>query len=277
MKAKKIEVKSERKSKKKFIFILLIVFIVFFLVGFYLNKSDEEPLTAENYAIDQDSVESITTVTQKGELTDIIPSQEDGANQIEYVYKKDEGSQEAIDQYIKYLEEEKGFVKLPEDENDSEKNSETKAETNAQESSESTESADVMSPLTYAAQSQEENKLFEVNIKEGENNYYITVFRQEGQLPKDEEEKSEFTRDDAKAYLKEFLDSSNALNSPFDNYTCIFDVGRSIVNNEECYGVSLYQKGPSGYNYIVAKYFVSLENRDVFKYNLQTGDSIKIN
>ena len=56
MKAKKIEVKSEKKSKKKFIFILLIVFIVFFLVGFYLNKSDEEPLTAENYAIDQDSV-----------------------------------------------------------------------------------------------------------------------------------------------------------------------------------------------------------------------------
>ena len=277
MKAKKIEVKSERKSKKKFIFILLIVFIVFFLVGFYLNKSDEEPLTAENYAIDQDSVESITTVTQKGELTDIIPSQEDGTNQIEYVYKKDEGSQEAIDQYVKYLEEEKGFVKLPEDENDSEKNSETKAETNAQESSESTESTDVMTPLTYAAQSQEENKLFEVNIKEGENNYYITVFRQEGQLPKDEEEKSEFTRDDAKAYLKEFLDSSNALNSPFDNYTCIFDVGRSIVNNEECYGVSLYQKGPSGYNYIVAKYFVSLENRNVFKYNLQTGDSIKIN
>ena len=275
--SKKIEVKSERKSKKKFIFILLIVFIVFFLVGFYLNKSDEEPLTAENYAIDQDSVESITTVTQKGELTDIIPSQEDGTNQIEYVYKKDEGSQEAIDQYVKYLEEEKGFVKLPEDENDSEKNSETKAETNAQESSESTESTDVMTPLTYAAQSQEENKLFEVNIKEGENNYYITVFRQEGQLPKDEEEKSEFTRDDAKAYLKEFLDSSNALNSPFDNYTCIFDVGRSIVNNEECYGVSLYQKGPSGYNYIVAKYFVSLENRNVFKYNLQTGDSIKIN
>ena len=52
MKAKKIEVKSKRKSKKKFIFILLIVFIVFFLVGFYLNKSDEEFLTAENYVID---------------------------------------------------------------------------------------------------------------------------------------------------------------------------------------------------------------------------------
>lgn len=271
MKAKKMEVKSEKKSNKKFIFILLIVFIVFFLVGFYLNKSDEEHLTAENYAIDQDSVESITTVTQKGELTDIIPSQEDGTNRIEYVYKKDEGSQEAIDQYVKYLEEEKAFVKLSEDENDSEKNTET----NAQESSQST---DVMTPLTYAAQSHEENKLFEVNIKEGENNYYITVFRQEGRLPKAEkEEKSEFTRDDAKAYLKEFLDSSNALNSPFDNYTCIFDVGRSIVNNEECYGASLYQKGPSGYNYIVAKYFVSLENKDVFKYNLQTGDSIKIN
>lgn len=281
MKAKKIEVKSKRKSKKKFIFILLIVFIVFFLVGFYLNKSDEEPLTAENYVIDQDSVESITTVTQKGELTDILPSQEDGTNQIEYVYKKDEGSQEAIDQYVKYLEEEKGFVELSEDENDSEKNTETKTKTNAQESSESAESkesTDIITPLTYATQSQEENKLFEVNIKEGENNYYITVFRQEGQLPKDEEEeKSQFTRDDAKAYLKEFLDSSNALNNPFDNYTSIFDVGRSIVNDEECYGVSLYKKGPSGYNYIVAKYFVSLENRNIFKYNLQTGESIKIN
>lgn len=77
---------------------------------------------------------------KKDELTDIIPSQEDGTNRIEYVYKKDEGSQEAIDQYVKYLEEEKAFVKLSEDENDSEKNTET----NAQESSQST---DVMKPL----------------------------------------------------------------------------------------------------------------------------------
>ena len=287
MKAKRIEVKSERKSKKKFIFILLLVFVVFFLVGFYLNKNKEEPLVAESYTIDQDSVDSITTVTQKGILSDIVPVQEDGTNTIEYVYKNEDDSQDTINEYVKYLQDEKGFVELKDEDTESQ-NSQTQPETSSDTLKENTNasSADTSENtapeekpvLKYGMQSQEENKIFEIDIRQGEKYYYVDVYRIEGQLPSDEEEaEGTFTRDDAREYLKEFIDSTHALNSSFDDYTNIFDVGRSIVNNEECYGVSLYQKGPSGYNYIVGKYFISLKTKDIFKYNLQTGDSIKIN
>ena len=323
MKAKRVEVKSEKKSKKKFIFMLLAVFIVFFLAGFYLTKNKEEPLTAESYTIDQDSVDSITTVTQKGYLSDIVPVQENGSNIIEYVYKNEPDSEDTVNEYVNYLMEEKGFVELKDEDaenSENQENQENQENTNNQENAEGPEireiSSDNISPLgmnnsdnsenmentdnagtsedmsggmvfeerpvlKYGIDSQEENKIFEIDIRYGEKYYYVDVYRKEGTIPKEEEEEGEqasaFTRDDAREYLKEFINSTHALNGTFDEYTNIFDVGRTIVNNEECYGVSLYRKGPSGYNYIVGKYFISLENKDIFRYNLQTGDSVKIN
>ena len=167
MKAKRIEVKSERKSKKKFIFILLLVFVVFFLVGFYLNKNKEEPLVAESYTIDQDSVDSITTVTQKGILSDIVPVQEDGTNTIEYVYKNEDDSQDTINEYVKYLQDEKGFVELKDEDTESQ-NSQTQPETSSDTLKENTNasSADTSENtapeekpvLKYGMQSQEETK-----------------------------------------------------------------------------------------------------------------------
>lgn len=243
-------------GRKKFFVLLALIFVIFALIGFSIfNK--KEPLVADNYTIENDSVESISTVTGKGNLIEINPSQEEGKNKIEYVYNGEEDFQSVIDEYTKYLLEEKGFVKLE---------------------SEDSKESDESSVSSYGMQSSEADKVFGITIAKDEKNYYITVFRYEGELPKEkEEEKKEFTRDDARSYLKNFIDETNELPLSFDSYTNIFDVGRSIINGEECYGMNIYQKGQSKCNEFVKKYYISLKEKNIYIYSPETGETVKIN
>ena len=132
--------------------------------------------------------------------------------------------------------------------------------------------------LIFAIKSSEPNKIFKLTIQEYENSYNITVSREEGQLPeKVEAEELIFTRDDARAYLKNFINNSKELPLSFDNYTNIFDVGRSFINGEECYGLNIYQKGQSNCNEFVGKYYISLMDKKVYKYSSETGQSVALN
>ena len=113
-KNKNIKLKSTKKINRKKIIIIVLLAFIFVLsafIGFSAFKG-EEPLVADNYTIENDTVESITTVTERGNLIAINPYQEEGKNIIEYVYESEEDFQTAIDDYKKYLLEEKEFMEL---------------------------------------------------------------------------------------------------------------------------------------------------------------------
>ncbi len=251
----------KRNLNKRFLIGAILALVLSFAIGFFIyGKGDREPLIAENYSVEDDSVASIAKVAADEFLMEINPIQEEGKNLIQYVYQWGEQSQNALDSYVKYLEDEAGFVSLED-------------ETKEQESEETAEDGETSTPMySLAAQSKEENKLFKIEITQGKKDYTITVFREEGQLP----EEDTFTRDQAKAYLRGFLDEKKELSQPVDDYTYIFDVGRALIQNEECYGVSIYKKGESQCNEIEAKYYISLKEKNIYRYDLHTGDSIKI-
>ncbi len=253
-KNKNIKLKSTKKFNRKKIIIIVLLAFIFVLsafIGFSAFKG-EEPLVADNYTIENDTVESITTVTERGNLIAINPYQEEGKNIIEYVYESEEDFQTAIDDYKKYLLEEKEFMELESDE--SEENS------------------------VFAIKSSEPDKIFKLSIAQKESDYSITVSREDGELPqKVDAEELVFTRDDARNYLKNFINNSKELPLAFDSYTNIFDVGRSFINGEECYGMNIYQKGQSNCNEFVGKYYISLMDKNIYKYSSETGQSVALN
>ena len=242
-----------------------IVFaIAFFVALIRISGGEEEVLQAADYSMEGDSVPSITTVTQAGELIRVVPSQDEGHNQIEYVYQLEENSDEVVSQYITYLETEEGFMELTPQVDDR-----IAAENTQQEEREHAafvrQSADTQSG---------EERMFQLdmNRNDEEKEYSVTISRPEGQLPQQEEEEDpSVTRGEALNVVINVINENGLLPRPMEEYTQVFDVGRSIINGMECYGINVYETGPSGYNVFVAKYFISVDLGHIYSYASETG------
>jgi len=73
------------------------------------------------------------------------------------------------------------------------------------------------------------------------------------------------------------MSEKNILPNDIESYTQIFDIGQTIINGEECYGITVYEEGDSGYNDYVNKFFISLKSKSIYVYSTETGETTKLN
>jgi len=185
---------NKKKVSKKFIVLILVVFIAAFVAGFLFisnkNNNKKSSQTVDEYSINMDSVESITAFSINSKdckLKEIVPFQEDSINKIQYIYKNDKNSEEIIELYSNFLQNEREFVPLEVTEYEVEEGTEL---------------------LSFAKPSSVEDKMFRIDIKKAQKNYSIIISRPENTIPKPEKEEKEenvFSRDSALTDFKDIM------------------------------------------------------------------------
>lgn len=244
-----------KKSKKKILLIVLImVLLTSAAIGFFIVKNKEKNIIIDNYTIGEDTVSSITTVVGERKLKETVVYELEGVTKQEYIYERDKNTEADLKAYETYLLDEADFTEMEVDKKDE------------------TQNASAIENLCYAVASVDEGFIFQMDIALLEDQYAITVSKQEGKDPK-KEEVVEFTRDMALGSFEQFIDKANQLPKPIAEYTKIFDVGQSYINGETCYGITVYEKGNDEQNTFVEKYYISLETQNVYRYDNETRES----
>lgn len=215
----------------------------------------------ESYAIGADSVSSITAVLgedrklkEESEETD----EDTGVTTKVFTYEATESSAEDVAKYVAFLVDTRGFVPLvtldPE-----------AAEGNA----------------SYAYKSVGDGKIFQMGLEYNADGYTVTVSDPEGELPeiKKEEEKEEEPKADPPGQMGSRTDALKLLESmtpeqlrlpyPITSYVTIFDEGRSMVNDSECYGVHAYLKREDRRMENMGIYYVTVDGNEVYHYSAE--------
>ena len=241
-------------SKKKLLIgISALVFVGGGVSGFLFFKGDtQQPKDpyVEAYVLDDDTVESISHFLGESETRALpeITEVENGENkEIIYDYTELTDASEEVKDYVNYLTEEKGFVPMFD--------------------------YNLNNPGGYvsiATASQEEGKIFKMDIDYTNKDYKVIVTKTDQQLPQPEPEQTqevESSRESALNYLEAFPMEDLGLAKPVGEYMAIYDEGRSLINNSQCYGINLYELGPAGTNVAVGKFFVPTDMSRVYKYS----------
>lgn len=279
-----------KKSKKKILLIVLImVLLTSAAIAFFIVKNKGKNVVVDTYAIGEDVVSSITTVVGERKMKETVVYELDGITKQEYIYKTDENTEADLEAYQTYLLDEAGFIEIEAEQNAEEtkdveenkdKDKKTEEKDTDQEKKEEAENTAAVENFSYAVASVEKGFVFQLDIALLEDQYAITVSKYEGEDPKAKKEKAEkeqvqqgFTRDQASGSFDTFIDNLGVLPKPIAEYTKIFDVGQAYINNELCYGITVYEKDTNQQNNFVDKYYVSLQSQNIYHYDNQTGNS----
>ena len=75
------------------------------------------------------------------------------------------------------------------------------------------------------------------------------------------------TRQSAMDYMESIDYKALGLDQPLSNYYVVLDMGRSYIDGKDCYGINVYTKGISGESYFVKKYYLALEDKNIYVYD----------
>ena len=270
------------KKKKIILIVLLVAIIAAALAYFFVIKGKgpgkaKLPDPVEAYTLQEESVASITTAIEEGKNEVLISvsttnqpedeekdkkdkedkedkkdeekadnaAQENKEQWSYYYYRIGDDSEDAIKQYEKFLSEE-GFKQVTDDK-------------------------DFKQPVSQYAQAYQKEgaqsgQLFVVEMEYPmEGNADTGLYSIKVRL----EEKAKLqpvTREDTLAYFMGLDYKVLGLEKPIAEYSIIMDMGRTIVDGMECYGICLYEKGGEEQSYFVKKFYLSLAEKKLFEY-----------
>ena len=261
-KGKKEEGDKSNKNKKLFIGALALVFISGGIVGFLHfrggGKEETKDPYIEAYVLDDDFVTSIPKFLGESEqraLPEITEETEGESKKIIYDYTNLQNGAKEVKDYVNYLIDEKEFVYMFD--------------------------YNLDAPAGYvsiATASQEEGKILKLDIDYTNTDYKVMVSKTSEKLPppKQKSDGVDISRDGALTFLSGFSSEELGLDKPVEEYKAIYDNGQSSINNNTCYGISLYELGKAGTNVFAGKYFIATNQSDVFRYNPEKDTYIEI-
>ena len=132
--------------------------------------------------------------------------------------------------------------------------------------------------VSVATASQEEGKILKLDIDYTNTDYKVMVSKTSEKLPppKQKSDGADISRDGALTFLSGFSSEDLGLDKPVEEYKAIYDNGQSSINNNTCYGISLYDIGKAGTNVFAGKYFIATNQSDVFRYNPEKDTYVEI-
>ena len=74
------------------------------------------------------------------------------------------------------------------------------------------------------------------------------------------------TRDEALKYFEGLNYELLGLDKPISEYYLVMDMGRTYIDKNDCYGISLYNKGAGEESYFVKKFYLSVEKKKLYEY-----------
>lgn len=283
-KEKKKKEKGEKKklSKKQLILIIIAAFVVAtgsFAGAYLLNRKKGPVLYLENV----DNIPAITEVVgkrkevkedkkeekEKEEENDKSEDTEIDLDTITetHTYSNVENGAEDIGSYIVYLMENYHFVAL--------------------------EDYDVANPegmVHLAADSQTDGEVIKMEIDYKADTYTIALIKEEGsvqaiqqakeeeakRLAEEKEQEKYITRKAAESRLRNCSPQKLGIEGDINNYSVIFDVGRSIIDGHEYYGLNVYEKKEAGAMYIKGIFYVACTGDSIYKYNVEQDTYEKV-
>lgn len=240
-----------RSKRKIFIIVLIMIGLTVAVIAFLFITRDKN-LVVDAYVSGEESVDSLTTLVGERKMKEEVSYEVDGITKTEYIYERDGNTKSDLKEYKTYLLNDCGFTQLDTEEE---------------------EDPPEVIYESFVIEAQEEGYIFELEITLQEEEFSIAVSTKEGEVPKPEKESREFTRTDAKPYFEEFLRKKGNLPNPVESYNIMFDVGQTTINDEICYGITVYEAGEGGYNKFVQKYYMSLKDRNIYLYDNVTRTS----
>ena len=244
----------KKRSIRKKILLILIGFIVALaaaFVAYRFTATKEEKIVVNTYRVGLDTVSSITSIVGERNIKEVVRYDLDGVSKVEYLYEADDQTEADLETYRTYLTEESGFAKMD---------------------TEESEASDGTTVEQYGIASVEDGMVFTVEIAQQQDQYAITISKEEGKDP-NAEDVTEFNRNDALAYFESNIEKYADLPKPISEYETIFDVGQSNINGEDCYGITVYDKNSVNTNQFVEKYYIALATQNIYVYDNMTRQS----
>lgn len=226
-------------------------------------KSDAD--TAENDEKKLDHEQNIKDSKDfQPENTEMTQQSQDQRPWSRYYYKISVDSIEDIQQYTEFLIE-NDFEKIEPEIEEPQEKEDTK---NNQQLKQEPEKSNISG--MYQRDAKEEGYLFCIEIEfpladDPETGLYkIEATIQEKVEPKKFEA---MTRQSAMDYMESIDYKALGLDQPLSNYYVVLDMGRSYIDGKDCYGINVYTKGISGESYFVKKYYLALEDKNIYVYD----------
>ena len=243
----------KRRISKKILLILigLIIALAAAFVAYRFTATKEEKIVVNTYRVGLDTVSSITSIVGERNMKEVVRYDLDGVSKVEYLYEADDQTEADLETYRTYLTEESGFAKMD---------------------TEESEASDGTTVEQYGIASVEDGMVFTVEIAQQQDQYAITISKEEGKDP-NAEDVTEFNRNDALAYFESNIEKYADLPKPISEYETIFDVGQSNINGEDCYGITVYDKNSVNTNQFVEKYYIALATQNIYVYDNMTRQS----
>ncbi len=222
------------------------------------EKEESKDPYIEAYVLDDDFVTSIPKFLGESEQRDLpeITEETNGeSKKIIYDYTNLNNGAKEVKDYVNYLIDEKEFVYMFD--------------------------YNLDAPAGYvsvATASQEEGKILKLDIDYTNTDYKVMVSKTSEKLPppKQKSDGADISRDGALTFLSGFSSEDLGLDKPVEEYKAIYDNGQSSINNNTCYGISLYDIGKAGTNVFAGKYFIATNQSDVFRYNPEKDTYVEI-
>lgn len=283
-------------SKKKIIMIALPAVVIaaavlyFFVIRGKAEGKAKLPDPVDSYTLQGESVASITTAVEEGQKEVLLSvsaggeaegetadtadtsdtseasdkedessekkgeaSQEDSSEETEenndewhyYYYRISPNSEEAVEKYENFLSQE-GFKPVTEDKDFKQPVSQY---AQAYQKSGETEGRLLVVEVEYPMEGNANTGLYSIKVRIEEKPQLKPV-----------------TRDETLKYFKGLDPKILGLEKPIEDYSVIMDMGRTIVDGKECYGISLYEKGASDESYFIKKFYLSLADKKLYEY-----------
>lgn len=247
------DIPKKRSIRKKILLILigLIIALAAAFVAYRFTATKEEKIVVNTYRVGLDTVSSITSIVGERNMKEVVRYDLDGVSKVEYLYEADDQTEADLETYRTYLTEESGFAKMD---------------------TEESEASDGTTVEQYGIASVEDGMVFTVEIAQQQDQYAITISKEEGKDP-NAEDVTEFNRNDALAYFESNIEKYADLPKPISEYETIFDVGQSNINGEDCYGITVYDKNSVNTNQFVEKYYIALATQNIYVYDNMTRQS----
>lgn len=247
------DIPKKRRISKKILLILIgfIVALAAAFVAYRFTATKEEKIVVNMYRVGLDTVSSITSIVGERNMKEVVRYDLDGVSKVEYLYEADDQTEADLETYRTYLTEESGFAKMD---------------------TEESEASDGTTVEQYGIASVEDGMVFTVEIAQQQDQYAITISKEEGKDP-NAEDVTEFNRNDALAYFESNIEKYADLPKPISEYETIFDVGQSNINGEDCYGITVYDKNSVNTNQFVEKYYIALATQNIYVYDNMTRQS----
>ncbi len=74
------------------------------------------------------------------------------------------------------------------------------------------------------------------------------------------------TRDETMQYFLGLDHERLGLEKPIADYYIVMDMGRTYIDQNDCYGINLYNKGDGEESYFVKKFYLSVEHKKLYEY-----------